>query len=133
MFLNRHYLKQLNDDIYLTFKPIPYRFRGTRGIKAGVYFIVGVFVIDNKLISLVKIGETKNVFNRKKGFYTTNPSDLYLIYFYRAFDEKERKELEKNYHYQFKEYRFRNNREWFHLKPVVLALGLDWEKMNEEQ
>ena len=133
MFLNRHYLKQLNDDIYITYKPEEYHLRGTKGVKAGVYFIVGMFVINNELIPLVKIGETKNIFYRKKGFYTANPSDLYLIYFYRAFDEKERKELEKNYHYRFKEYRFRNNREWFHLKPIVRDLGLDWEKMNEEQ
>ncbi len=132
MFLNRHYLKQLNDAIYITYKPEEYHLRGTKGVKGGIYFLAGVFVIDNELISLVKIGETKNIFTRIKGIYTDNPSSLYLIYFHKVLDEKQRKEVEKDYHYKFKEYCFRDNREWFHLKPIVISLGLDWEKMNEE-
>lgn len=133
MFLNRQYLKQLSEDIYLTYRPEEYHLRGTRGVKAGVYFLAGVFVIENELIPLVKIGETENIFKRKRGIYTDNPSDLYLVYFHKVFDKRERKEIEKDYHYKFQEYRFRDNREWFHLKSVVLALGLDWERMNEEQ
>ena len=133
MFLNRHYLKQLNDEIYLTYRPEEYHLRGTKGIKGGVYFLAGMFVVDNELILLIKIGSTGNIFKRKKVFYTHNPSDFYLIYFHKVFDKKERHGIERDYREKFQEYRLRDNREWFHLKPVVEELGLDWKRMNEEQ
>ena len=133
MLLNRHYLNELSQKIYLEYRPEEYHLRGTKGIKGGVYFFVGMFIVDNELTPLVKIGSTGNIFKRKKQYYTHNPSDLYLIYFYKAFDKKERVETERYYREKFKECRLRDNREWFHLKSVVEELGLDWKRMNEEQ
>ena len=134
MFLNRHYLNELAYEIY---KKTGYRdnlgnwINRLKGTKKGVYFLAGMFVIDNELVPLVKIGQTNDVTKRKHQIYGSNPSTLYLIYFHKAFDEKERKEIEKDYHNKFNKYRVK--REWFHLKPVVEELGLDWKRMNEEQ
>ena len=136
MFLNRHYLNELAHTIHKGWacRENTGNRRVYVGTKSGVYFLAGKFIIDNELVPLVKIGHTKNISKRRqKGFYTDNPSSLYLIFFHTVFDEKTRKEVEKDYHYKFREHRLRENREWFHLKPVVEGLGLDWEKMNEEQ
>ena len=131
--LNWHYLNELEHEIRKTWacREDTGNRRVYVGTKKGVYFFAGDFVVEGEIVSLVKIGKAGDVSARKKQYYTGNPSSLYLIYFHKAFDAKERGEIEKNYHYKFIEHRFRKNREWFYLKPVALALGLDWEKMNE--
>lgn len=101
-----------------------------------------MFVIDNELISLVRIGQTGEISNRQGQYRTHNPSSLYLIFFHSVFDKEERKKIESDYLYKFEKYRLQNtwdnkdkrrHRDWFHLKPVVEKLGLDWKRMNEER
>ena len=73
MFLNRHYLKELVDEIVMGYTPKMDTLMGCRvekrkGTRAGIYFIAGVFVVENELVPLVKIGMAKDITKRKREY-----------------------------------------------------------------
>ena len=96
----------------------------------GVYFFAGEFVINGTVTPLVKIGSADNTVSREGMFKVANPRNLFLIYFHRVEDKEERIRTEKNYQNEFSQCQFK--KEWFHLKPVVKGLGLDWSEFIVE-
>lgn len=100
------------------------------GIKSGIYFLLGMFIVEGILTPLVKVGYTVNLKKRWQRISTTyragdNPSDMYVIHFVPIFAPiSELRKQEALWHYKFISFRVRG--EWFSFKPVAELMGWDY-------